>query len=148
MEQLIEAFGIDVRLITIQIINFLILLGLLSYFLYKPVLKLLADREAKIAQGIQDAEAAAAAKHDAEAEKQRIVAAAHHDAEAVAARAKVHADATTAAAVTAAAEQAAGIIANAEAASVELKAKALKESEAEVAKVAILAAEKILRREA
>ncbi|HMA79010.1 MAG TPA: hypothetical protein VKP88_07860, partial [Candidatus Paceibacterota bacterium] len=65
MEQLIQAFGIDTRLIVVQIINFGLLLALLSYFLYRPILNLLEEREAKITQGIKDAEAAAAAKADA-----------------------------------------------------------------------------------
>lgn len=39
MDQLIQAFGIDAKLITVQIINFGILLAALTYFLYKPVLK-------------------------------------------------------------------------------------------------------------
>ena len=73
MEQLISAFGIDVKLITIQIINFVVLAGLLSYFLYKPVLKILDEREEKIKQGIADAEEAAVAKASAVSEKQALL---------------------------------------------------------------------------
>lgn len=148
MEQLIEAFGIDVKLITVQIINFVILMGLLSYFLYKPVLKVLNDREEKIKQGISDAEAAAQSKAEADTEKRAILTSAHKDAEEVNARAKVAADQKTADILAVAEEKAAGVISAAEKKSVDLKAQALKESEAEIAKLAVLAAEKILRKEA
>lgn len=144
MDQLIEAFGIDVKLIVVQIINFIILVALLSYFLYKPLLKVLADREEKIAQGVKDAEAAAAAKAAADSEKQVIVSAAHKEAEAVAARAKTHADEKAATIAATADEKAAAIVAAAETKAAELKVQAHKESEAEIAKLAVLAAEKIL----
>ena len=145
MEQLIEAFGVDVKLITVQIINFVILLAALSYFLYKPLLKLLADREASIKQGIDDAESAAKAKSEADNEKQAIVAAAHAEATEVNSRAKAAADQKAAEIVADAEEKKAAIVKDAERKSEELKAQAQKESEAEIAKVAILAAEKLLK---
>ncbi len=145
MEEIIKAFGIDQRLIIIQIVNFAILAGALGYFLYKPVLKLLADREAKIAQGLKDAEAAAVAKAEADTEKQAVLAAAHKDAEAVNERAKVAAEAKSAEIVAAAADKAADLVKAAEVKSEALKAQAIKESESEVAKLAILATEKMLR---
>ncbi len=145
MEQIIEAFGIDQRLIIIQIINFAILMAALGYFLYKPVLKLLADREAKIAQGLKDAEAAATAKAEADAEKQTIVAAAHEEATAVGNRAKVAADRKAEEIVAAAQAKASELVKSAEARGEAAMAQALKESEKEVAKLAILATEKMLR---
>lgn len=145
MEDIIGAFGIDQRLIIIQIINFAILALALGYFLYRPVLKMLADRAAKITQGLADAAAAEAAKHAAEAEKQVVLTAAHHEAEAVGARAKTAADEKASEIVGQAQNKASEVLKNAEANSLALKAAALKESEKEVAKLAILASEKILQ---
>ena len=145
MEQLIHAFGIDVKLIVVQIVNFTVLVVLLSYFLYKPVLKVLADREQKIAQGIKDAEAAAAAKSAAETEKQSILSAAHAEAETVARNAKTYADEKSEQIVTEARVKADGVIKDAQVKGEEIKTRAQKESEAEIAKLAILAAEKVLR---
>lgn len=145
MDQLIEAFGLDLKLIIAQIINFAVLVALLSYFLYKPLLKVLSDREEKITQGVKDAEAAAAAKASADTEKQEIVSAAHKEAEEVAMRAKAHADEKAADITKAADAKAAGIVASAEQKAADIKAQAHKESEAEIAKLAILAAEKILQ---
>jgi F-type H+-transporting ATPase subunit b len=145
MEQLIHAFGIDVKLIVVQIINFVILMGTLSYFLYKPVLKVLADREEKVAQGIKDAEAAAAAKADAEKQKQYILTAAHTEADKVAQNAKAFADEKSVSILADAQDKAASVIKDAETKGEEIKTQARRESEAEIAKIAILAAEKVLR---
>lgn len=144
MEQLIEAFGIDVKLIVIQIVNFGLLLAVLSYFLYKPVLKMLADREAKIKQGIADAEQAALAKSEAEKEKQVVLTDAHKEAGNVVERATTSADEKASSILSGAQLKAAEVLAAAEKRSIELMAKAAKDNEAEVAKVAVLAAEKIL----
>ena len=145
MEQLITAFGIDVKLILIQILNFGILLGLLGYFLYKPILKVLAEREEKISQGMKDAEAAATAKASANEEKRTILSAAHKDAEEVGSKAKTYADEKAVVIAAEAQTKAESIIKNAEAKGLELKEQARKDSEAEVAKLAILAAEKVLK---
>ena len=145
MEQLIQAFGIDTRLIVVQIINFGLLLALLSYFLYRPILNLLEEREAKITQGIKDAEAAAAAKADAETEKRDILKAAHHEASDVADRAKIVANEQSETIVAAANAKVTKLLEDAEAAGVARKAQLERESEAEMAKLAVLAAEKILR---
>lgn len=148
MEQLIQAFGIDAKLIVIQVFNFGILMALLSYFLYKPVLQMLATREEKIAQGIRDAEDAAKAKASADEEKKGILSAAHKDAEEVGSNAKKYADDKAAAIVADAQTKAEGVVKDAESKGEEIKAQARKESEAEVAKLAILAAEKVLNQKA
>lgn len=148
MEQLIEAFGIDVKLIVIQIINFFVLMALLSYFLYKPVLKVLNDREAKIKQGIKDAEEAAVAKASAVEEKQMMLSEAQKEAQAIDARAQAFAKEKEAEIVAQAHIKASQTIKDAETKSAILKEQALKESEAEIAKLAVLAAEKVLQQKA
>lgn len=145
MEQLIHAFGLDLRLIVIQIFNFVVMMAILTYFLYNPILKMLRERKANIEQGIKDAEEAKQAKAEADDEKQVIVAAAHKEAEAVANRAKEYADQKSSELVSAANEKAETITKAAEARGEEIKSQAHKESEAEIARVAVLAAEKILR---
>lgn len=144
MEQLLHAFGIDVKLIIIQIINFVVLASVLSYFLYKPVLNMLAEREEKIKQGIADAEQAAVAKASALDEKQAVLAKAQSEAQEIDTRAKAYGKEQEAEIVAQAHNKASEVIKDAEQKSALLKAHALKESEAEVAKLAILAAEKVL----
>ncbi len=145
MENIIAAFGIDARLIIVQIINFTILMVALGYFLYTPILNLLRDREEKIAAGIRDAEAAAVAKASAEVEKAAVLTEAHHAAAEVNTRAKSAAEVTAAEIIAAAEVSAQAAKAKAVAEAEQLKAAAIKASEAEIAKTAILAAERILR---
>lgn len=148
MEDLIHAFGLDTRLIVIQIINFAILAGALWYFLYEPVLKMLDERKKKIEDGLQDAEDAKALKENAEAERIKLLTRAEKEADAVAEKAKVHATEKSAQIVTAAEAKADALVKEAAKKSEELKAKAHKESEAEIAKLAVLAAEKVLAEKA
>ena len=148
MEQIIHAFGIDVRLIIIQIINFGILMALLTYFLYKPIMGMLAAREEKIARGIKDADEAAKARENAEVEKRSVLAAAHDEAGKIGERARTHAETVQQEAAAAAQVKAQAIVADAEKRAEEAKRRAEKESEAEIAKAAVLAAEKILRQRA
>jgi F-type H+-transporting ATPase subunit b len=58
MSELIEKLGIDWKLLLAQAANFLVVLIVLRLTLYKPLLKVLADRRAKIEKGLSDAEAA------------------------------------------------------------------------------------------
>ena len=55
MNELISKLGIDWRLLIAQIINFLILLGILYKFLYKPVLAMFEKRTATIEKSLEDA---------------------------------------------------------------------------------------------
>lgn len=148
MEQLIHAFGIDLRLILIQVVNFGLLMAALTYLLYKPVLKTLSERQEKIAQGVKDAEDALKARLEASEEKKGIIASANKEAEAMAVRAKEHAVVKADEIVAEAQKKAEQVVKDAALRSEEMKAQAQKESEAEIAKLAVLAAEKVLRERA
>jgi len=145
MEKLIQAFGIDGRLIVIQIINFTVLVAVLRYFLYKPILKLLSDRQDKIKQAVKDADEAAVAKENANVERDKILTNANQDADAVIQRAKIHADEKGAEALKEAEKKAADVAKEAEVKATEIKKQARQDSEAEIARLAVLAAEKVLR---
>ena len=99
--------GINLGYLVSQIVNFVLLLILLSLFLYKPILRVLDERAARIRKGVKDADLAderlaridadrnrriqqaereakqiiAEAKEEARAERDRIVAQAHTEAE-------------------------------------------------------------------
>lgn len=145
MESLIHAFGIDAKLIVVQIINFTVLAGILTYLLYKPVLKMLADREAKIKQGLEDAKLAGEAREKAEDERKEIVGAAHQEAEAVAARSAASAKEKAEEIMADANGRAEGVIKTAMEQGENIRTEALKKSETEIAKMAVLAAEAVLK---
>lgn len=147
MQEIIEAFGIDWRLIVIQIFNFGLLTGVLWYFLYTPVLKLLKDREDKIRKGVEDAQKAEETLKVADVEKSSILKDAHTEAAQIVARGTQHAEEKGKRLIEEAHEKIARDIENAKASAEDIKARALKESEAEIAKLAILGAEKVLNKE-
>lgn len=147
MDSLIHAFGIDIRLITIQIINFVVLAGALSYFLYKPLLGILKEREEKIKQGVEDAKAAGEARERADTERKKIVGAAHLEAEAVTKQAEEYAKEKAGELVRAAEREAADKIRIAGEKADALAVEAEKKSEAEVAKLAVLAVEKLVTKD-
>jgi F-type H+-transporting ATPase subunit b len=140
MGQLFAAFGVSVSLILAQAVNFGILLIALWYFLYKPIMKVLAERQAKVAQGVIDADRAtetATVVKSAEVEADGIVKSARDTGKQERERIVKEADA-----------RAAAIGADAEARAKETAAKSVRESEKEIARIAILAAEKVLHQKA
>ncbi len=98
--------------------------------------------------GIADAEAAAVAKASAVEEKQAVLSEAQKEAQEIDKRAQAFAKEKEAQIVADAQTKASEVIKDAESKSALLKEQALKESEAEIAKLAILAAEKVLREKA
>jgi F-type H+-transporting ATPase subunit b len=53
--KIFEAFGLDIRILIAQLINFGILVFILWKFAYKPMFKILDDRKNKIEAGIENA---------------------------------------------------------------------------------------------
>jgi F-type H+-transporting ATPase subunit b len=56
--QLLSQLGIDWKLFLSQILNFFILLTVLTFFVYKPVIKIIKERSKKIKEGLDKAEEA------------------------------------------------------------------------------------------
>ena len=145
MGDLIHAFGIDWKLLIAQSVNFVILVALLGYFVYGPVMRMLAERAQRIAQGLKDAEAAGEARAAVAAERTTIVAEAQHEAEKIVARGQDEGKGERNAIIKSAQDRAAQIVKDADLAAAEAQRQALKDAEADVARAAVLAAEKILR---
>jgi F-type H+-transporting ATPase subunit b len=70
----LDALGINLGYLLVQIFNFLIILVVLRAWVYKPIINLLDKRKVTIAQGIEDARIAGEARANAEQEANRIVA--------------------------------------------------------------------------
>lgn len=139
-----EALGINLGYLLMQIFGIGSLILLLTGLVYKPVLKVLDERKAKIAKGLEDARQAAIARDNADADVKKILDEARAEA------AKVRQDATVQAE-----NQANGILAQAREEAKSLKAVAQAEAEAErnqvladmrgqVASIAIAAANKLI----
>lgn len=146
MQQLFSAFGIDWHLLAAQAVNFAIVLVALWYFLYKPVLAVLAKRQEVVAKGVEDAKRAGEMLAGADNEALKRVNVAASEAEAIVSAARESANAEKARLLKEAEARAVAMAADAEARASEVAARSLRESERDVARLSILAAEKILRK--
>jgi F-type H+-transporting ATPase subunit b len=54
--QILNALGVDWRILIAQLVNFFLLLFILKKILYKPMISFLEDRENKIKKGLENAE--------------------------------------------------------------------------------------------
>ena len=82
-----EALGINIGLIIVQIIAFTIVFLTLNAWVYQPMLDMMETRKQKIAQGLEDARVAAEARADAEKDAAKITAAAQAEASKIVAEA-------------------------------------------------------------
>ena len=85
-------FGIDAKLIIAQGLNFLLVAFLLWKFAFKPVMATMAEREAKISQGLADAEKAQQQLESAEQEKAAKLQEANVSAQAIVTEARTQAE--------------------------------------------------------
>ena len=68
-----EALGINLGLLIVQIIAFIIVFLTLNAWVYQPMLNMMESRKQKIAQGLEDARVAAEARANAEKEAAKII---------------------------------------------------------------------------
>lgn len=71
--ELFKNFGFQPEFFVAQIINFLILAFVFKKFLYKPMLKVLRDRQKKIIKGIEDAQNAHIALEEAQQKRDELL---------------------------------------------------------------------------
>ncbi|HEX3218674.1 MAG TPA: F0F1 ATP synthase subunit B [Candidatus Limnocylindria bacterium] len=142
-----DAFGVDVPKLLFQVINFLLLLYLANRFLFKPVLKLLDERESRIKKGLEDAEAAAKDRELAKAEREAALDEARKEAQAMVARANKIAEDSRAEILAEAKAQAEKVTARAREEITAEKDKAMAELRSTVADLALQAAGRLVRSE-
>ena len=145
MGELFAAFGIDWRLLIMQLINFALLLVALWYFLYRPVIALIDTRREKIEEGVKDAERAHTRLSEIEGERDTLLREATQSADTIVATSKTRAEEEASSIVGTAHTRAESIVTDAQARAEEAKRRALRESKEEIGKAAILAAAKIVR---
>lgn len=145
MSEILSIFGINWKLLLVQAVNFGVLVGVLWYFLYHPLLRLIAERQQKIEDGVKNAEAADRRLKEIEDSRSGALEEAVRKAEALVAEGKERAKAEEAALVREAHEKSTRILSDAKARAEEAKRAALEESNAEIARLAVLGVERILR---
>ena len=145
MAQVLSTFGIDWRLLIVNAVNFALVLVALWYFLYAPVMKMLEERRQRVAQGVRDAEAAAAELAATQAARAGVLAAAGKEADQVMAAARAAGAAKERELAHKGEAAAALAVCEAQARAEELKTRAIEESRQEVAKLIVLGLERLER---
>ena len=139
-----EALGINLGYIIMQVLLFIILFNVLRNYLYEPMLNAMSERQDRIAKGLEDARQAAIARDNAEAEAKKVLDAARAEAGKIRAEAVSAAESQAKEVEAQAREQARGILAQADADAEERRNSALADMRGQIASISIAAANKLV----
>ena len=142
-----EAKGIEIQPTTIafQALNFIILLVVLNLILYKPLLKLLKDREKKIQDGVENAEKAENMLKESNRIRSDMIKQAKSDSQVIMEKARTAGEEVKTGIIGEAQSEAGKIIKSGHALVEAEKAKTLEEIKVSAVNTVIAAAEKLLR---
>lgn len=139
-----EALGINLGYLLTQICGITALILLLTAFIYKPILRVLDERKARIAKGLEDARQASIARENADAEAKRILDEARAEASNLRREAVVAAEQAAKDVDARAREEAKGILSAAQADATEERNRILADLRGQVAAISIAAANKLV----
>lgn len=144
MDELVAKLGLDWRLLLAQVVNFAILLAILSWAVYRPLLKVMNERRTRIAGGLATAAAASRQLQEFAAYQQQQLAEFRQQADAMLAEATQLAALTKKEAVRQATEQAATIVAQAKLTIAAERERMLQELRGQLADLVVVAAGKVV----
>lgn len=144
---MVEALGIDLKEIIFAVANFLILLGVLTKFMYKPFLANLERRKQMIEDAISNAEAVNKRADEKMNNYDKKIAGAEREAAGIINNAKIKADKQASQIIDDANEKAALIMRKAEQEIERQKEIAVNEAKDQIGMLAVMAAEKIIEKE-
>lgn len=139
-----EALGINLGYLITQILGITALLLILTAFVYKPMLRVLDERKARIAKGLEDARQAEIARANADADAKRILDEARAEAANLRREAVVAAEGAAKDVEAKAREDARTIMANAQTEATEERNRILADLRGQVAAISIAAANKLV----
>ncbi len=139
-----EALGINIGYFGMQIVLFVILFLVLRGYLYAPITKVLEERKAKIAKGLEDARQAAIARDNADAEAKKVLDDARAEAAKMRQEASGQADEQANVILAKANEDAKAIVASAAGEAEAERNRILADMRSQVAAIAVAAANKIV----
>lgn len=144
---MVEALGISLTEFIFYLINFLILVGVLGKFLYKPFLNLMETRKQSIQDALDNAELTNRRADEKMQNYNKRIAKVEKEGRDIIREAKIKADAQARDIIEDANQKAAEIMEKAEQSIEREKEKAMEEMRQEIAALAILVAEKIVEHE-
>lgn len=140
----LESLGIDWKLLIAQIVNFLVLVFLLRFFLYKPIVNMLIKRKDKIAQGLKDAEQAKEQLEQASAKSKQALTEASLESEKIIKTAKKEMVEQTQAEIKKAQKKAEEILASSRKQAALEQAKIVEKAKREITDLALTISEKVI----
>ncbi|MEE3228294.1 MAG: F0F1 ATP synthase subunit B [Chloroflexota bacterium] len=136
--------GINLSYLVVQILNFFIVMLIMSFWAWKPIVKMLDERSAKIAQSLEDAKEAAEARENAQKESEKIVAEAQAERASIIAEATKRAESAASEVQKSVEQERAQLLEQAQEAAQQYKESVLLDIRPQVAAMAIAAANKII----
>ena len=144
MQEIINKFGIDWKIFSAEIVNFLVLLAILSLVFYKKIFSIVEERQKKINEGLDKSERADMELKEAKEKKKEIILNARKEAKDKIKEAIENAKEKENEILTLAREEEVKIKINAVKDGEQIKQKIINSSKDEIAKIIVLGAEKIL----
>jgi F-type H+-transporting ATPase subunit b len=143
--ELLEALGINLKILLAQFFNFAILLFILWRFAYKPIFNLLKQRREKVSQSVQDAKSAELKLSEAKEKERVVIVEAKKEAQNIIDEAKARAE-TKKTAILDKAKEEVGQVIDAEKKKIQQeKADSLKSIKADISELVILAVERVMK---
>lgn len=139
-----EALGINLGYLIMQILGITVLLLVMKGLAYGPILRVLDERKARIAKGLEDARQASIARDNADAEAKKILDAARAEAAKIRSDAAVQAEETSKGILKKAGEDAKVVLASAQTDALAERNRILADLRGQVAGIAIAAANKLV----
>jgi F-type H+-transporting ATPase subunit b len=139
-----EALGINLGYLIMQILGITVLLLVMKGLAYGPILRVLEERKARIAKGLEDARQASIARDNADAEAKKILDAARAEAAKIRSDAAVQAEETSKGILKKAGEDAKVVLASAQTDALAERNRILADLRGQVAGLAIAAANKLV----
>jgi F-type H+-transporting ATPase subunit b len=144
--EILGTLGINARDFIWHTINFIVLIALLSYFLYRPIVTMLDERARRIQESLAAAEQARAEVAQADREREELLASTRREIQEMMATAQQVSERIQSEARTTAQQEAQRIVETARQEAEAERAQAMAELRREVASLAVAAAERVINR--
>lgn len=142
--ELINALGLNVKILLAQLINFAVLLFVLHRFAYQPILKMLDERRGKIEEGIKNAEDAKEKLTEIEKKEKKVLTEARKESQKIISAAEDMAKKNKEDILEEAKKQSQEILEKAEKSIEQQKNKMMEDAKKELSELVVLATEKVV----
>lgn len=142
--ELFNALGVNIKILVAQFLNFAVLVFILYKFGYKPILKIIDERQKKIEEGINNTHKTREKLEEIALEKKEVIQAARAEAQLIIEKARVQAENKQKEMISRAKEEIGQVINQEKAKIRQEKAESLKQIRQEISSLVLIALDKVL----